>query len=104
MSTSVFQTPEQIQIELGERLRQLRLSKNQDQVSVAEKAGISARALRGLESGTGSSLVTLIRVLKALDALSSLDAIAAMPTISPVTLFKRGRAPRRASKPRRTTR
>lgn len=67
MSNLLFKTPEEIQVELGSRLRRLRLDRNLDQISTAEKAGISEKALRNLESGHGSTVETLVRVLKALD-------------------------------------
>jgi len=85
---------------LGQRIRTLRLNRNQDQAHVASKAGVSERALRNLESGAGSNLITLIRVLKALDALESLDALAPEPSFSPMAILKRGKAPQRASRPR----
>ena len=102
MSNPIFSTPEEIQGLLGERVRQLRLNRNQDQAQVAAKAGVSERALRGLESGSGSNLITLIRVLKALEALGSLDALAPEPSVSPMAMLARGKAPQRASRPRRT--
>ena len=103
MSTSLFSTPEEIQELLGERVRRLRLNRNQDQAHVAAKAGVSERALRGLEAGAGSQLITLIRVLKALEALGSLDALAPAPSVSPMAMLGRGKAPQRASRPRPTT-
>jgi hypothetical protein len=103
MNASIFSTPEEIQGQLGERVRRLRLSRNQDQVQVAAKAGVSERALRGLEAGEGCHLITLIRVLKALEALGSLDALAPEPSISPMAMLSRGQSPQRASRPRRTT-
>lgn len=102
MNTSIFKTPDEIQALLGERVRRLRLNRNQDQAQIAAKAGVSERALRSLEAGKGSQLITLIRVLKALEALGSLDALAPEPSISPMAMLGRGKAPQRASRPRRT--
>lgn len=103
MKSSIFSTPQEIQEQLGDRVRRLRLNRNQDQAQVAAKAGVSERALRGLEAGAGSQLITLIRVLKALEALDSLDVLAPEPSISPMAMLNRGQAPQRASRPRRTT-
>ena len=96
MADFEFQSPEEIQVALGERRRQLRLRADVTQDALAAKAGISVRALRALEKGEGSSLITLVRVLKALGAASGLDAIAPEPTISPMALLERGKAPQRA--------
>ncbi|ODU51384.1 MAG: hypothetical protein ABS98_07015 [Lysobacteraceae bacterium SCN 69-48] len=98
MATPSFQTPEEIQTDLGQRLRQLRLGQRLTQAGLASRAGVSPRALRGLESGEGSSLITVIRVLKALGALGSLDALAPQPTISPMALLAGNRARKRGTR------
>lgn len=102
MNKKAFNTPEEIQTDLGKRIRRFRLNRNDAQADVAARAGLSVRTLRDLETGQGSTLITLIRVLKALDALSSLDALAPRPTVSPMAMLERGHAPRRASRPRGT--
>lgn len=93
-----FKTPEEVQSDLGERLRQLRLGKRLTQAGLASRAGVSPRAVRALESGEGSNLLTLIRVLKALEALASLDALAPQPTVSPMALLAGSRMPRRGTR------
>jgi transcriptional regulator with XRE-family HTH domain len=87
-------SPEELAAQLGARLRDLRLAQDYTQSSVADKAGISLRALRELEAGRGSTVLTLVRVLKALDAEQGLEALAPRPTISPMALLRRpaGRA------------
>ncbi len=69
MTTSSFSTPNELQQQLGERLKRLRLSRNLDQRTTAEKAGLSEKALRNIEAGRNSTVETLLRVLKALDSL-----------------------------------
>ena len=104
MSTLLFNTPEEIQIVLGERLRRLRLNRNMDQLTTAEKAGISEKALRNLESGRGSTIETLVRVLKALDYLQGIDVLAPEISINPLDLLRKTKVSqraRRASKPRK---
>ena len=103
MKRPVFNTPGEVQVQLGSRIRRLRLNRNLDQRHVAAKAGISDRTLRDLELGKGSTLITLISVLKALDALDRLDAIAPEPSVSPMAMLARGHEPRRASRPRKKT-
>lgn len=82
-------TPDEITVALGERIRALRLAADRTQAMVADKAGVSERSLRDLESGQGSTVQTLIRVLKALDAHDVIGAIAPRPTISPMQLLKK---------------
>ena len=76
MDPQSFSTPNELQQQLGERLKRLRLNRNLDQRTTAEKAGISEKALRNLEAGRGSTVATLLRVLKALDSLHGIDLLA----------------------------
>src|ERR1700722_19110086 len=103
MNDLQFKSPMELQIELGRRLRQLRLSRNVDQRATAEKAGITRSPLQNLEPGKGSSLQTLLRILKALNYLEGMEALAPEPTVNPLALLKTKKAPRRASR-RRTPR
>ena len=67
-------TPEWAQ-DFGERIRALRMELNLEQSEVAERASISRPALHSLESGKGSSLSTLIKVLRALDSVDWLTTV-----------------------------
>ena len=89
-----------LQHDLGHRLRQLRLSRNLDQRTVADKAGISLRALSKLENGQGSTLGTFLRTLRALDYVKGIDMIAPEPTVSPLALLKNPRPAQRVRRPR----
>jgi transcriptional regulator with XRE-family HTH domain len=95
-----FKTPRELQIELGRRLRQLRLQKNLEQRTTAEKAGIAEKSLRNLEAGRGSSVETLIRVLKALDFLEGIEMLAPKPSVNPLALLN-GTKPRERARHRR---
>ncbi|SKC93236.1 helix-turn-helix domain-containing protein [Paraburkholderia hospita] len=93
-------TPEELEAEVGRHLKTLRVHKNLDQATVAARAGISVRSLRNLESGSGSSMRTLILVLRALGRETWLDTIAPVPTINPSMLTRMATPRQRASKPR----
>ncbi|WP_341313477.1 helix-turn-helix transcriptional regulator [Paraburkholderia sp. IMGN_8] len=94
-------TAEEWEAELGDSLRTLRLHRNLDQSTLAARAGISVRSLRNLESGNGSSLHTLIEVVRTLGRESWLKLIAPVPTINPEMMTRYALARQRASKPRR---
>lgn len=79
------QTPEELEALLGEQLRALRLARNIDQITLARRAGIGLTALKRLEAGKGSSLKTLISVVKALERESWLSTVAPMPTVNPLS-------------------
>ena len=96
MSELIFNTPEELQTVLGKRLRHLRLNRNLDQRTAAEKAGVSERALRNLEAGRGSTVETLLRVLKALEYLQGIDMLAPEVSINPLDLLRQPKTPQRA--------
>ena len=95
MTDMSFMSSDELQRVFGKQLQELRISKNLDQVTTAEKAGISERALRNLEAGHGSSIETLIRVLKALDSLDGLRLLARRASVSPLALLRHSEAVRR---------
>jgi transcriptional regulator with XRE-family HTH domain len=94
---------------LGEQVRAVRLRANRTQADVAREAGVSLSALRGLESGAGSSLGTLVAVTRALGRSDWLTQFApAAPSVSPMALLRgeessSARPRRRARRPRRTS-
>jgi transcriptional regulator with XRE-family HTH domain len=91
----LFKTPDELQTVLGERLRALRLSHNFSQRELADKSGVSLRALHNLEAGAGSTLETFLRVLKALNAVDAIETLVPQPKVSPLALLKMGVVPRR---------
>jgi transcriptional regulator with XRE-family HTH domain len=101
MSETSFKTPQELQSVLGARLRKLRLSRNIDQRATADKAGISEKALRNLESGHGSTVETLLRTLKALDSLEGIEMLAPEPSVDPLALLRASKPPQRVRRPRK---
>ena len=83
-----FKSIQELQVILGEQIQGIRLSKNLDQVTTAEKAGMSEKALRNLEAGRGSTVESLLRVLRALDSLDGLEFLAPKPSVSPIALLR----------------
>lgn len=95
-----YKTPEELQIVLGERLRAIRLSRNLTQRELAEKAGLSLRALINLEAGEGSTVESLMRVLKGLNVATAIELLAPQPKVSPLQILKQGTQVRRAGRAR----
>ncbi len=100
--TLQFMTSEELASEVGSRLRALRIDRRIEQADLAERAGVSVKALRSLELGHGSTLETFLRALKGLEALDGLEALAPRPTINPLALVDHRRAPRRVRRSRET--
>ncbi len=70
--------------EIGRRIRRKRLAKNLSQQVLAERAGLSRKAISETEGGGAATLPTLIRILRALDSLDDLDHFLPEPVISPM--------------------
>jgi DNA-binding XRE family transcriptional regulator len=100
MTEMSFMSADELQGILGERLRYLRINKNLDQRAVAERAGISEKALRNLEGGRGSSVESLVRVLKALGSLEGIEMLAPKPSVNPIALLRSTRPRQRVRHPR----
>ncbi len=74
---------EALQRLLGSRLRGLRLNRNESQKELARRAGVGKATLQRLEEGRSGTIVTLLRVLRALD-LDNLDALVPAVEESPL--------------------
>ncbi len=93
-----FLSPEELARELGLRLQRLRIQRDMEQKELSSRAGVSLRTLRALERGEGSSVLTLMRVLKALDFLEGIAFLAPQPTISPMALLRHPKERQRVRK------
>ena len=96
----VEHTSKELEAELGEQLRALRVNRNIDQKTLADRAGISLRALRNLESGAGTTLRTLVSVVRALGRQDWLLRVGPIATINPLMLNRAAQPRQRASRPR----
>lgn len=85
---------------LGEQIKKLRLSRNIDQATLAERAGISRRALQNLEAGAGSSTASLLSVVRALGREDWLALLAPTATINPLYMVRARRERQRATSTR----
>jgi transcriptional regulator with XRE-family HTH domain len=99
-----FLTSPQIEQELGKRLKDHRLDLNLSQQEVATRSGLSRRTITAIENGEGSTLTTLIAMLRAMNALDTLENFLPDPGISPMAMTSMLQdAPRKySSKPRKT--
>ncbi len=99
--TNEIKSHQELQVQLGEGLRALRISRRMTQGELAAKAGVSPGAVASLERAEGSSVETMIRVLRAMDASAFIEGLAARPSVSPLALARSPNPPRRVrrSKP-----
>lgn len=82
--------------EIGHQVRVLRTRSGYTQADLAQRAGVSVGTIRNLESGVGSTLSTLIEVVRALGRTEWLETLAPPVTVSPLELLDASkRRPRR---------
>ncbi len=93
-------SPEGLTVDIGAKLARLRLSRNITQSELAENAGVSQRTLRRLESGAGTTLDSLVRVLLALKIQQNLDLLVPDPRIRPIERVRTGGSERQRSRPK----
>ena len=84
--------------EIGRRVKRKRLEQNHTQQEIADIAGISRPTVSDMERGNPFEILTLIQILRALDALDEIDLFLPDPGISPLQLARlRGRERKSAS-------
>lgn len=80
---------------VGEAVRAERVAADLDQVRLAALADVSVGALSNLERGRGSSLKTLVAVVRALGRTDWLESLAPPVTVSPMQMLRaKQKAPR----------
>ena len=86
--------------ELGGRLKQARLDQDLTQADLAQRVGITRKALLQAEKGQ-AQLATFIAIMVALNLTEQLDLFLPKPAISPLQLAKlQGKQRQRASRQR----
>lgn len=89
---------------LGASLRAARIAADLDQLGLAALADVSVGALKNLEGGKGSTVRTLVKVVRALDRGEWLQALAPPVTVSPLAVLGQVRRNREVHSRRRVSR
>ena len=88
---------------IGETIRRLRIRKKLPLEEVAARASLSPISVRALELGRGSTLTTMLKVLKAIDEVGFvLDWVDKSIEISPMQALRISR--KQATEPQRVSR
>jgi transcriptional regulator with XRE-family HTH domain len=72
---------------IGAEVRAARIAADLDQSQLATRADVSLGAVKNLEAGRGSTLRTLVRVVRALGRSEWLEALAPRVTVSPLAML-----------------
>lgn len=67
-----FLTDDAILLELGSKIRHVRLRRNMTQVDLAEASGVAKRTIERFEKGASIQLTSFVRILRALEMLELL--------------------------------
>ena len=86
------------EITFGRQLRSLRLRRDVDQRTLAERAGVALNVVKNLEAGKGATLSSIVKVLRALDRAEWLSSLAPAVSISPMQMLKSKSVRQRASR------
>lgn len=81
---------------IGRQIRRARLDANLTQEAVASRCGLSALTVAKLETGQGSRLSTLIKVLKVLGLEGQLETLVPTTPVSPIAIKQQGHVRLRA--------
>jgi transcriptional regulator with XRE-family HTH domain len=93
---------DEIMVELGNRIIQMRINLGYSQESLAEQAGIAKRTMERLENGMQVQSRSLIRVLRILGQLGNLDLLIPPVEVRPMEVLMNKKATRkRVSSPRK---
>jgi transcriptional regulator with XRE-family HTH domain len=80
---------EDLLVLLGERIRELRLREDIAQTVLAARSGVSLKAVKNLENGTGATVASLLRVLRTLGRIEWIDTLGPKVGISPMQMLAR---------------
>lgn len=73
---------------IGEHVRNARIARDLDQKRLSELANVSVGAVSNLERGKGSSLKTLIAVVRAVGRTDWLESLAPPVAVSPIQMLR----------------
>jgi transcriptional regulator with XRE-family HTH domain len=96
-----LRTPDEIAIELGGRLRALRLAHRWRRVTLAERTGVSASTIQRFETSGKITLENLLRLAEGLGRVDELAALFEPPPANSIDELERrtsSRLPRRGSR------
>lgn len=101
MKISVLESNADILRELGNRIKDFRISIPLTQKELAEKSGLSLRTIAHMETGMATSTDSLIRVMRILGLLNVLDACFPEQETRPLDLMELGQKRKRATSPKK---
>ncbi|WP_438946923.1 helix-turn-helix domain-containing protein [Sediminibacterium sp.] len=84
--------------ELGVFVKAKRLEQNKTQQQLADMAGVNRSTIVQIENGSGSTIISFIQVLRALDQLHLFATFQIKPVVSPLLLAKQALGKRKRAR------
>lgn len=92
-----------ILLELGKRIKNMRISMDLKQAELAEKSGVSLKTLSRIESGENVSIENFLNALRALDLIQNLNLLIPDQEFIPTELIKSKNQRKRVSRKKKET-
>lgn len=89
--------------EMGQRIKDIRIGQSMTQKELCEKAGVSFKTIVRIESGEGSNINNLIRIIRVLGFVENFDLLIPEQEQLPEELYPKRNKRKRASKPKQET-
>ncbi|MBQ9004303.1 MAG: helix-turn-helix domain-containing protein [Eggerthellaceae bacterium] len=96
MRITGFESNDEILAELGSRIRDMRIAMPLTMDELAQKAGVAPKTLANIEKGKGSTLGSVVSVLRALGQAGNLEALVPEQGARPSDLAALGKKRQRA--------
>ena len=74
-------------VEMGQKIKRLRISEHLSQKQLSEQSGLSVFSISQIENGSNPSVLSLLMLLRALGCLEYLSAFWADEPINPIALI-----------------
>ncbi len=100
MRITGYESNQMILEELGQRMKDTRISANYSQAEMAERSGVALSTLARMERGESVTMENILNVLRALGMLSNLEVLIPEQTIRPTDIVDHKPKRRRVSKSR----
>jgi len=97
MKITGIETNELILKELGQRIKDIRISMSLKQEELALKAGVSIRTVVRLEAGDNIKLESFFNILRVLNCIQNVELLMPEQTITPEMIFNKEQKRQRAS-------
>ena len=91
MKITFYSSSDEIQKELGNRAKAIRIDMELTQGELAKQAGVSPKTVSNLETGKDVSFRTVIEIIRALGCLQNMDILLPEQIIRPSQLAEIGK-------------